>query len=284
MTQTRASLIDLLQDDTVIDVVDIGANPIDGDPPYKNLLQSGNARLVGFEPQPEALEKLNAAKGEHERYLPNAVFDGNEHELKVCKAQGMTSLLEPNAELLAHFHGFPEWGQVVNRIPVSTVRLDDVDEIENIDYLKIDIQGGELEVFRNGVETLKDCLVIQTEAEFLPMYKDQPLFSEVEMFLRSQGFLFHRVDALQSRALQPMLINSDIYRGISQVFWTDAIFVKDFTKFDELSVTKLKKLAMILHDIYGSFDVALRALMACDEKSESSYAQGYPQFLSQSQQ
>ena len=76
------------------------------------------------------------------------------------------------------------------RIKIPTIRLDDVDEIKNIDYLKIDIQGGELEVFKNGVNLLKNCLVIHTEVKFLPMYEGQPLFSEVELFLRELGFVF----------------------------------------------------------------------------------------------
>ena len=45
-----------------VHVVDIGANPIEGDAPYKRLLAQGNARVTGFEPQPEALARLNAAK------------------------------------------------------------------------------------------------------------------------------------------------------------------------------------------------------------------------------
>ena len=59
-----------------VDVVDVGANPIDGAPPYKLLLERGYMRLVGFEPQRDALQRLNAAKGPHETYLPNAVGDG----------------------------------------------------------------------------------------------------------------------------------------------------------------------------------------------------------------
>src|SRR5262249_23728291 len=50
-------------------VVDIGANPIDGDPPYKGMLTNRLCTLVGFEPQEEALAKLNAAKSDLETYL-----------------------------------------------------------------------------------------------------------------------------------------------------------------------------------------------------------------------
>ena len=141
----KPSLAGLVNLDQPINVVDIGANPIDGDPPYKPLLDAGLAHITGFEPNPEALAKLNAVKSENETYLPNAVFDGTEQELKVCMAEGMTSLLEPNPDLLDFFHGFPEWSAVQERLPLQTVRLDDIPEISNIDFLKIDIQGAELD-------------------------------------------------------------------------------------------------------------------------------------------
>ena len=44
---------------TMVDVVDVGVNPIDGTAPYQRLLDDGLARLVGFEPNLDALAKLN---------------------------------------------------------------------------------------------------------------------------------------------------------------------------------------------------------------------------------
>ena len=275
MGQKLASISDILQLKSLINIVDIGANPIDGDPPYKLLLKDGHARIMGFEPNQAALDQLNLKKGPNETYLSDAVFDGSEQELRVCVAQGMNSLLEPNLDLLSYFHGFPNWGKVNERIKIETIRLDDVKEIKDLDYLKIDIQGGELEVFKNGVKKLKDCLVIQTEVEFLPMYEGQPLFSEVELFLRNKGFIFHRFAPLVSLTIQPMIVENDIYKGLSQTFWADAIFIKDFTKFDQLSVLKLKKMALILHDVYGSMDIVLRALMAHDKKAKTNLAEKY---------
>ena len=47
-------------------MVDVGANPIDGDPPYKTLLQKRLCRVTGFEPQAEALAVLNTRKSDLE--------------------------------------------------------------------------------------------------------------------------------------------------------------------------------------------------------------------------
>lgn len=268
-----------LLDADIIDVVDIGANPIDDSPPYSPLLDAGLASVVGFEPNPDALLRLKTQQGENETYLPHAVYDGSPQTFHVCQAEGMSSLLEPNAELLACFHGFPEWGSVVSRAPIETVRLDDVDAIRSLDYLKIDIQGGELTVFENAVHHLESCLVIQTEVEFLPMYVDQPLFSDVERFLRAHGFVLHTFLPLKKRVLQPLVLNKDVFAGMNQLFWTDAVFIKDFTRFDRLSCAQLKKIALVLAGVYGSWDVALRAIMVHDQLAGDGVTPLTPSFV-----
>jgi FkbM family methyltransferase len=269
------SLCQILGRDLVVQIVDIGANPIDGDAPYARLLAAGRARLVGFEPNPQALAELDRRRGPHERYFPHAVADGKPHTLHVCQAPGMTSLLEPNAELLAHFHGFPAWGTVTRTLPIETVRLDDVAEVEDLDYLKIDIQGGELLALSHATAKLRSCTVIQTEVEFLPMYRNQPLFAEIEQFLRGQGFVIHKFEQLTTRTLQPLLVDDSIYGGISQIFWADAVFVRDFSKLVLVPDDKLLRAALVLHDVYRSYDLAARFLLEHDRRHAGDLAPRY---------
>lgn len=270
-----STLQKLLDRNVRVKIVDVGANPIDGDPPYKALLATGAADLVGFEPDPEALKKLEEKKGPNETYLPYAVADGKKHTLHVCQASGMTSLLKPNAAVLELFHGFSDWGRVRREVVVDTVCLDDVVEIRRMDYLKIDIQGGELMVFQNARKRLADCVVIQTEVEFLPMYIGQPLFSDVDQFLRQHGFVLHRFHPLVSRTIKPMLMNNDTYAGLSQVFWADAIFVRDFMKLEALKDEQLLVMALVMHDVYKSFDLVLRLFLEYDRRHKSQLATKY---------
>jgi hypothetical protein len=39
--------------------------------------------------------------------------------LKVCRALGMTSLFAPDPQVLKHFLGFSEWGQVIEEIATT---------------------------------------------------------------------------------------------------------------------------------------------------------------------
>ena len=64
--QTTPSFYALTMMKLRVKVVDVGANPIDGSPPYAALLRAGNADIVGFEPNPNALAKLNHLKGPNE--------------------------------------------------------------------------------------------------------------------------------------------------------------------------------------------------------------------------
>src|ERR1700733_3173963 len=172
-------------------IVDVGANPIDGDPPYKAMLAAGLCEIIGFEPQAEALTRLEASKGPRERYLPYTLGDGSARTLNVCELEGMTSLLVPDPAHLALFNLFPIWGTVKERIPVATHKLDDIAEITELDFLKMDLQGGEREVLAHGRAKLKDAVAVQTEVSFVPLYKNQPPFGEIDLLLRDMGFLPH---------------------------------------------------------------------------------------------
>jgi FkbM family methyltransferase len=273
--QVTGTFNELAGIDLRVKVVDIGANPIDGAPPYKSMLDRGEAEVVGFEPNPDALATLNQRKGPYETYLPNAVGDGSRHVLRICRAPGMTSLLEPDPAILGLFHGFPAWGEVMAEEEIETVRLDDVPATEGIDMIKIDIQGGELMVLRNAIERLRTVSVIQTEVEFLPLYKGQPLFSEVELFLRSQGFIFHRFFPLNSRALQPIVVGGSIYNGLSQQVWGDGIFVRDFTRWEVYSDRQLLAAASIVHNCYQSYDLSLRLIQEYDRRCGTNMATCY---------
>ena len=71
--------------------------------------------------------------------------------------------------------------------------------------------------------------------------------------------------------MKALQVNNNLFKCLSQMFWADAYFAKDFTMFDLLRPEKLQKLALILHNIYGSFDHAMRVLMTFDAKTGTTY-------------
>jgi FkbM family methyltransferase len=255
------SLIQLLKPQRLTEVVDIGANPIDGEPPYKQMLDASLCRVTGFEPQSQALATLLTKKGELEQYLPYAVGDGGTHTLKICRASGMTSLFEPDPANLALFDVLAPLGEVIERVSLETVRLDDVQEIEHLDFLKIDIQGGELAVFQSGKNKLTNAVAIQTEVSFVTLYKDQPSLGDIDLELRAQGFVPHCFAAVKKWPISPCVVNNNPRQALNQLLEADLVYVRDFSKPELMSDEQLKHLALVAHHVYKSFDLTLRCMM-----------------------
>jgi FkbM family methyltransferase len=244
-----------------LDVVDIGANPIDGDPPYRLLMEAGLCRVTGFEPQPEALAELRRRAGSHERYLPYAVGDGGRHTLHLTATSGFASLLEPDERQLALLTDFPRLAQVTGRVSVDTLRLDAIEEIDRIDLLKIDIQGGELSVLREGRRKLANALAVQTEVGFHRLYRDQPTFADVDLELRGQGFVPHQFVTTRTWPLTPVVWADPLQQVSRQLVEADVLYVRDPVRLDRLDAARLARLALVADVGYGSFGLALRCVL-----------------------
>ncbi|MHC4069365.1 MAG: FkbM family methyltransferase [Planctomycetota bacterium] len=276
------SLWDVLEHESEpIKIVDVGAMMIEDKPDYYPLVEAGVAKVVGFEPGEKECQKLNQFHNEGCSFLPYMIGNGSERTFNVCNYNMTSSLYEPNTNLLEKFQCLSELIQVVERSTVSTKRLDDIDEVQGADYLKIDVQGAEVDVFNGAENLLADIMIIHTEVEFVPLYIDQPLFAEVDQVLRKHGFLFHKFyhNGLAGRTFKPLIVNGDIGKLPSQVLWSDAIFVKNFLHYDQTLPEKLLKLAVILHDVYRSYDLVHYILQQYDKHTSSECAEQYLQFL-----
>src|ERR1700704_5854436 len=107
--------------------------------------------------------------------------------------------------------------RVVSQTRIATRRLDDLDQVDDVDFLKIDIQGGELAVFVHGREKLKNAVAIQTELQFVNLYEGQPSFGQVDQELRAQGFIPHAFAALKKWPISPLQFGGDPTRALNQL-------------------------------------------------------------------
>lgn len=249
-------LMALVRPERLTAIVDIGANPLESDPPYKWMLEQRLCTIIGFEPQADALATLNARKSDLETYLPHAIGDGSSGMLKLCWAQGMASLFTPEPRVLNCFPRFAEFGHVLNEIPVETRTLDSLAEVKHLDLLKIDVQGGELAVFRSGSARLAGAVAVHAEVSFVPLYKNQPVFGDIDLALRALGFIPHMFAKLNKRMILPLHDPAQPFAAINQLLEADIVYVRDFTRPDSMSVEQLKHLALIAHHCYRSYDLA----------------------------
>lgn len=149
---------------------------------------------IGFEPDPDEAERLQrSGKGPwlELRILPFAI--GGKTGLTTLYIPGNgegASLLSHNKALIAEF-GHVVLHETIRQIPVSAITLDDLaaeSQIDRIDYLKIDIEGAELDVLRAGTSLLSTCKVIKVECSFLEQRVGQPLAADVIAYLSANGF------------------------------------------------------------------------------------------------
>jgi FkbM family methyltransferase len=260
-----------------IQILDVGAMAT-GQERYHGLLASGLAHVTGFEPNPAEFARLKDRPGPY-RYLPHFLGSGGPATFHLTRYPGCSSLLEPDPTVIDMFMtigcGDPGGNfHVTKTEPVETMRLDDIKPALDVDFIKVDAQGYELEIMRHGVATLAKALVIECEVEFVPLYRGQPLFGDVQCFLREHGFMLHKLIDVAGRPFRPFNPPNP-FLPMSQVLWADAIFVRDFTRLEAYSDEELLQAAAILDVAYSSLDLVGLLLTEYDRRQKTNLMQAY---------
>lgn len=276
----KFSLAEFVPDIPEINIVDVGAMSLGpGSEPYAPLVDADRARVVGFEPNADECEKLRRIFGERHAFHPYFIGDGGEAIFYETNLAMTGSLYRPNRHLIEKFQNLYELMTVKETHKVQTCRLDDIEGLADTDFLKIDIQGAEVAALKGATKVLAGATLVQVEVEFLELYEGQPLFGDVDALLRGAGFQFHTFMEFGTRCFKPLLINNKPSAGMRQYLWSDAVYVRDFLKLNDVPRDKLLKLALMLHDLLGSFDLCHYVLMELDRRGGRALAPRYIQRL-----
>jgi FkbM family methyltransferase len=262
-----------------IKIADVGAMFTGPDADrYARLEHALPCEIIGFEPVAAEYHRLVAQNRPLHRYFPYMIGDGSARIFYECRAPFTSSLFEPDLAMAENFEHLAECFQLVRTHEVRTMRLDDIAEMANVDFLKVDVQGAEILVFQGALECLKTALVVDVEVDFIPLYKNQPLFADVDAFLRSSGFMLHQLQHY-GLTFKPKFGQREAAATSQQSSWGDAVYVRDFPAFERLDPPALLKLAAILHENYRSCGLAARALGAYDHKMQTELQSGYARLM-----
>lgn len=215
---------------TPLTIVDVGAqNLANEEHAYAPLVRDGLPhRIIGFEPLENRREERLADSQDASpvTLLPAFIGDGREHVFHINRPDATSSLLPFNRDIIGRFVDL-DGLQTAYTEPVSTITLDDaLNNESDIAFLKFDIQGFELSALRHAQKTLERTLVVHCEVSFMEIYKDQPLFSEIEQHMRGAGF-----DLMDLRSLcRYPFANTPFGSSRDWLGWADAVF---FRRFDE---------------------------------------------------
>jgi FkbM family methyltransferase len=233
--------------------VDVGARAVKHNRFVKEFPQ---AFYIGFEPDIEECKRLNALNIEKHQFYPQALGRKSEtRTLYVTRNPACSSLYEPNSKEMYRFIECGPYFDVLKKKAIETVSLDEWYRdagIPEVAFLELDTQGSELDILRGSKHLLTASIMgLQVEVEFFPIYKNQPLFSDVDSYLQRLGFsLFD----LSRYRLRRAFIKT---RG--QLLWGHALYLKDLHEMKERQLAQILNLSAIA-SFYGFEDYALEVL------------------------
>lgn len=227
-------------------VIDIGAR---GDPPPELDSMTSYVRRIGFEPDRDECDRLNArSSGTYYPYL--LAGSVGSRSLHLYRDPGYSSSLR----LTDRFQQL--W---IGNLPIDHTRecpatTLDVFLSENSgiqpDFVKLDTQGTELDVLQGADRTLKSVGMVEVEVEFLPVYEGQALFQDVTAFMFERGYELLYLN-------RHMVNRKQIFDGPSrgQLLFGDALFGKREDALRGLSDEQVAKYCILLCQ-YGHMDIA----------------------------
>ena len=217
-------------------------------------------KKVGFEPNEASYQDCVERWAEkNEIYFPIALgSDLEKRRLLVTRYPAASSFLTPNVDELARF-AHSQMFEVVGDELVDTTSLDRFCQehgLAQVDFIKLDAEGFELDILYGAEDTLrKSILGLSIEVGFLTLRENQPLFSDIDVFLRSLGFVMFDLDLNR----YPRHALGHKLPGSGQVLVGQALYLRDAIgdckrgEFDTEFWTRLNILKMA--SIFEIFDL-----------------------------
>jgi len=182
----------LLEGKPVSTIFDLGANTGQTAANYRRFFPA--AAIWSFEPFEDSFKALSAAHQHDAKVKPQrmAISDcSGERGFYISRGSQMNSLLSVSQEGPLHMGG--KLAEVVDEVKVPVTTLDEFttqQQIERIEILKMDIQGGELLALQGADRLLSEARVdlIYCEVLFAPLYEQGAMFDQVWRFVERYGY------------------------------------------------------------------------------------------------
>ena len=215
--------------------------------------------------------QLRNSKKKWKKYTihPYALNDKKSHKVmfNIYNAETNNSFLRSNQSFVKRYNMQNKWS-ISKKIYIKTQTLNNIKNYSKDknfgDVMKIDTQGTELKILMGSKNVIKNTKFIIAEAAFVHLYEKQNLFSELEIFLRKNGFSFYCFTDLFYRSKK--YLNKLKYLGRERMIYSDAIFIKD--PYDQKNISKFNQRDLVVIFIsslsFQLYDYALEILNDMD--------------------
>lgn len=234
--------------------VDCGAR---GEAHHPFLSAYPQAQYIGFEADAEESARLQENFKHGRKIFPVGV--GRKKQVLpfyITRNPACSSFIEPDHSFFGQFLDTNLDTEVQSVVDLPVVAMDEYLPkmgIFSVDFIELDTQGSELDILKGAEKLLNESVVgVMVEVEFSPIYKNQPLFADIDSFLRSHGFTLFDVSRHRYRrkaALRELPTRGHIVHGHS-------LYMRDFRLLSGSDCwEKSLKLAMVA-DFFGYWDYA----------------------------
>jgi len=236
-------------------ILDVGARG--GPLPWVERLAPWS-RYVACEPQADAVVDAPAPTIWRERIVVREALAAQEGPvtLNVTANGGFTSVLKPDQDLAQAYCLVNEMAEV-GTAQVPAITLAQAAErygFGELGFVKLDTQGSELDILRSGEALITGPVqAIFIECEFRPFYQGQPLFAEIDIWLRERGFDLIALEPTSRRRRKP---GSRVAYSKPEIAWAHALYVKATPGEGEPDALKhiIRQIAVAM--AYDYFDLA----------------------------
>ncbi len=237
---------------------------------FADLQALGAFANIAFDPASNIKNAERLQQSGELHYYPHvALGNGTEGTLYACLDPAMSGTLEPlppEQQLPHHQKG----SQALAKLPITTLRLDDIEGLESIDWLLLDNLNDSLSILENGEEALANTLLVQARVNFLATHRQQPELAQISHWLSCHGFSFYRLNNPQHCSHLPKR-DGLLSLQETQLVYADALFVPSAKRMLELTENQKLKLAFILHTVYGIWDLSCALLETVTPELATSY-------------
>jgi FkbM family methyltransferase len=154
------------------------------------------AQIHAFEPVPAAYNELSrraAHLGERIHCYSLGLGPQKRRTKMYLSGDGgagscQSSSLLPPAEGHSKEYSFVAFGDAID-VDVTTIdEWSSGRNIAQVDFMRLDMQGYEIEALKGALATLRQTRAVQLEVSNVQLYQGAPLYPEVEEWMHQQGF------------------------------------------------------------------------------------------------
>jgi FkbM family methyltransferase len=184
-------------------VIDIGAYEGHWTIDFLEVFPSSKVLMIEAQSKKETI--LNAVKNK---------FSGVDYSIGLLSSVDNVEVNFIENETASHIDSTIEFnGNINNTNLVKTKSLDTILSENNIalpDFLKLDVQGHEIEVLKGSSKALSNAEICLLEVTLIDLGDKSPLFTEVNNFMDQNGFQVYDISQFMRRPFDKAMYQMDV--------------------------------------------------------------------------